>query len=75
MKNAFLRSIASGKNPVASSGLGTKLRLSSFLSFLRALTTTDADFLGFIEIENGREEEEEEENGAYPFVKMKDGLL
>ena len=60
---------------MASSGLGAKLWLSSFLSFLRALTTTDADFLGFIEIENGREEEEEEEKEGYPFAKMKHGLL
>lgn len=45
-KVTFLRSTASGKKPVTSSGLGTELWVSSFLSFLRALTTTDADFLG-----------------------------
>lgn len=66
-KATFLRRTDSGKKPVTSSVLGTKLWLSCFLSFLRAFTISDNDFLGLV----GRENEEEEEE-RWEFRKMKE---
>lgn len=61
MKNeTFLRRTDSGKNPVTSSNLGTKLWLSCFLSLLVALVTSDSD-LGLLRREKCGEDENEEE--------------
>ena len=69
-KITFLRRTDSGKKPVLSSDLGTKLWVSAFLSFFRAFIMSENDFLGLFWRENWRENDEEDEERWW-FGKLK----